>query len=75
MSNSNPIIKNLYCEYEEINEQSRSFSAENVQHFKSILNKIDFSDVIIEINWPNNVYNSCMDRYKKAFDKYFPLKI
>ena len=63
MSNSN-LIKKSYSEH----------SAENIQHFKSILNEIYLSD-IIEINCPNNAYNSFMYRYKNTFDESFPLKI
>ena len=51
----------------------RSFSNDNIAKFRSELNRIDFSPILLS-ECPNEAYTKCIDLYKIPFDKAFPMK-
>ena len=54
-------------------QEFRSYSPENINTFKNILNDIDFTH-ISSINCPNEAYDKFMETYCAAHDVAFPLR-
>ena len=60
--NSNPVLR------------KRLFTENNVNVFKTLLDRTDFSN-IFKLICPNEAFNAFIDKYKIAFNDTFPLRL